>query len=71
MYKRPYVEILGCVDKHNNKHTLKTRYFEGREEPLKEEIEFLSLESLLVGMKRCVKYAQRMTYDYNVDLIVY
>lgn len=71
MHKRPYVQILGYVDKHNNTYTLKSRYFEGNEEPLKEELEFLSLESLLAGMKRCVKHAKRLTYDYDVDIIVY
>ena len=70
MYKRPYVQIRGFSDESSGKFWLETSYVEGREKPLIERMECDNLKDLHLRIKRCVAYAKRHTYDYDVNFII-
>lgn len=70
MYQRPYVQIRAYADEENKKYWLETVYVEGHEKPLYETMECENLKELHIAMKRCVSYAKRQTYDYEVNFII-
>lgn len=70
MLKRPYVQIRGIEDTMHGTCTLETIYVAPGEEPVVERMDFLSLESLHKGMKKCIAYAKRHSYNYDSNIIV-
>lgn len=70
MYNRPYVQIRAFADEANRKYWLETVYAEGHEKPLYERMGCESLKDLHVTIKRCIAYAKRHTYDYDVNFII-
>ena len=68
--KRPYVQIRGIVNELHGTCHLETIYVEDGEEPLIERKDFMSLESLNIGMNKCVAYAKHHSYDYDATIIV-
>lgn len=70
MYKRPYVQIRGFADETNKKYWLETTYVEGWEKPEVERMECNTLKDLHVRVRRCIAFAKRHTYDYDVNFII-
>lgn len=69
-YNRPYVQIRAFADEENKKYWLETVYALEDEKPIHETRKCDSLKDLHVCMKRCVAYAKRHTYDYDVNFII-
>ena len=70
MCKRPYVQIRGIQDEMHGTCTLETIYVEYGQEPLIERMDFITLEALHKGMKKCIAYAKRHSYNYDAAIIV-
>lgn len=70
MTKRPYVQIRGIHDHQRGLFTLETMYAEEGEEPQIERMSCASLPSLNKKMNKCVAYAKKHSYDYDVKLTV-
>lgn len=51
-------------------YTLQTILVEEGEEPVIEKMDFISLESLHKGMKKCIAHAKHQSYDYDANLIM-
>lgn len=70
MLKRPYVQIRGIQNEMHGTCTLEAIYVEPGEEPIVERMDFITLEALHKGMKKCIAYAKRHSYDYDANIIV-
>lgn len=69
--KRPYVQIRGIVDEMCGTIGLETVYMEEGEEPLIERMDFMTLKGLNMAMNKCIARAKKLSYDYDVNLIVF
>ena len=70
MMKRPYVQIRGIVDEMCGTITLETVYKEEGEPALIERMNFMTLKGLNTAMNKCVAHAKKLSYDYDMNLIV-
>ena len=70
MIKRPYVQIRGIANEMHGTCHLETIYVAPGEEPLIARMDFITIESLHKGMKKCIAYAKRHSYDYDANFIV-
>lgn len=68
--KRPYVQIRGIQNEMHGTCTLETIYAEPGQKPVVERMDFITLEALHKGMKKCIAYAKRHSYDYDASIIV-
>lgn len=70
MLKRPYLQIRGIHDHMLGSYTLETIYVEDGEDSQVERMGCTSLASLNKKMNKCVAYAKKHSYDYDVKLTV-
>lgn len=68
--KRPYVQIRGIQNEMHGTCTLETIYAEPGAKPVVERMDFITLEALHKGMKKCIAYAKHHSYDYDASIIV-
>lgn len=70
MNDRPYVQIRGIANEMHGTCHLETIYVVPGEEPVIERMSCMSLTSLNMKMNKCVAYAKRHSYDYDVKFII-